>query len=173
MKQIEKIMVPLAFSPYSKGIVDYAVMLAGNLKVKQLLFVSVVNQRDVDAVETITSFGYEVDGKHYVKEIEKTRIAALDELVKDIDFPREQMKLIISVGKPADKLLKLAVREEVDMIVMGVKAKSEIVHAFTGSVAEKLFRRSPITIVSYREEKIAAKLRKRIVEKKPLFPGKS
>jgi len=165
MKQIEKIMVPLAFSPYSQGIVDYAVMLARALDAKQLLFVSVVNQRDVDAVETITSFGYEVDGAHYVHENEKTRVAALDEMLKEIDFPEERMKLIITVGKPADKLLKHAVKEEVDMIVMGVKAKSEIVHAFTGSVAEKLFRRSPITIVSYREDSIARKLRKRITDK--------
>lgn len=158
-------MVPLAFSPYSKGIVDYAVMLATALDAKQLIFVSVVNQRDVDAVETITSFGYEVDGEHYVQEIEKARVVALDEMLKDIDFPEERMKMIITVGKPADKLLKHAVKEEVDMIVMGVKAKTEIVHAFTGSVAEKLFRRSPITIVSYRDESIAGKLRKRITDK--------
>ena len=164
MKQIEKIMVPLAFSPYSKGIVDYAVMLAKAMDVKQLIFVSVVNQRDVEAVETITSYGYEVDGDHYVQEIKKTRVAALDEMLKDIDFPEKRMKLIITVGKPADKLLKYAVKNDVDMIVMGVKAKSEIIHAFTGSVAEKLFRRSPITIVSYREESIAGKLRKRITE---------
>ncbi len=165
MKQVEKIMVPLAFSPFSKGIVDYAVMIAGALDVKQLIFVSVVNQRDVDAVETITSYGYEVDGQHYVQEIEKTRIAALDKLLADTDFPEERMKLIITVGKPADKLLKHAVKEEVDMIIMGVKAKSDIVHAFTGSVAEKLFRRSPVTIVSYREQSIAKKLRKRITDR--------
>ncbi len=163
MNQVKKILVPLAFSPYSKGIVDYSVMLAKAFDVEKLIFVSVVNQRDVDAVETITSFGYEVDGKHYVQEIEKARSAALDDLVQDVDFPAERMKLIITVGKPAEKLLQHAVREEVDMIVMGVKAKNEIVHAFTGSVAEKLFRRSPITIVSYREEEIARKLRKRIV----------
>lgn len=165
MKQIKKIMVPLAFSPYSQGIVEYAVMLAKSLNVEKLIFVSVVNQRDVDAVETITSFGYEVDGDQYVKDIEKARVDALDEMLKDVDFPDERMKLIITVGKPADKLLKHAIKHEVDMIVMGVKAKSEIVHAFTGSVAEKLFRRSPITIVSYREESIAGKLRKRITDK--------
>jgi len=165
MKKIEKILVPLAFSPYSEGIVQYAVMLANSLSVQQLIFVSVINQRDVDAVETITSFGYEVDGVHYVQEIKKTRVAELDNMLKSIDFPEDQMKLIITVGKPADKLLKYAVQENVDMIVMGVKAKSDIVHAFTGSVAEKLFRRSPITIVSYREESIADKLRKRITDK--------
>jgi len=165
MKKVEKILVPLAFSPYSQGIVQYAVMLANGLAVQQLIFVSVINQRDVDAVETITSFGYEVDGEHYVQEIEKSRVVALENMLKDIDFPEEKMKLIITVGKVADKLLKYAVKEDVDMIVMGVKAKSELVHAFTGSVAEKLFRRSPITIVSYREESIADKLRKRITDK--------
>ncbi len=162
MKTIQKIMVPVTFSPYSKGIVDYAVMLATSLNVEKLIFISVINQRDVDAVETITAFGYEVDGSHYVEEIKKQRAAALDNLLEKSDFPEEQMKLIITVGKPATKLLRHAVREEVDMIIMGVKAKSELAHAFTGSVAEKLFRRSPITIVSYRDETIAEKLRKRL-----------
>ncbi len=162
MKKIEKILVPLAFSPYSQGIVDYAVMLATSLDVEKLIFISVINQRDVDAVETITAFGYEVDGSHYVEEIKKQRADALDKLLKNSEFPEERMKLIITVGKPANKILKHAVREEADMIVMGVKAKSELAHAFTGSVAEKLFRRSPITIVSYRDEKISEKLRKRI-----------
>ena len=156
MSDIKKILVPLAFSPYSEGIVQYAVSLAKALDVEKLLFVNVINQRDVDAVERITSFGYEVDGDHYVKEIEKERVIKLEEMLDKIDFPSDRMKLIITVGKPADKLLKYAVKENVDMIVMGVKAKSEIIHAFTGSVAEKLFRRSPVTIVSYREEKIAS-----------------
>ena len=162
MSDIKKILVPLAFSPYSEGIVQYAVSLAKALDVEKLLFVNVINQRDVDAVERITSFGYEVDGDHYVEEIEKERVAKLEMMIDKIDFPSDRMKLIITVGKPADKLLKYAVKENVDMIVMGVKAKGEIVHAFTGSVAEKLFRRSPVTIVSYREEKIASELRKHI-----------
>lgn len=157
-------MVPVAFSPYSQGIVDYALMLAGSLNVQKLIFVSVINQRDVDAVETITAFGYEVDGSRYVEEIKKQRAEALDRLLENSEFPADKMKLIITVGKPAQKILQHAIREEVDMLVMGVKARSEIAHAFTGSVAEKLFRRSPVTIVSYRDEEIAARLRKRIHE---------
>jgi nucleotide-binding universal stress UspA family protein len=165
IKPIKKIMVPLAFSPFSQGIVDYAVMLAKAVNAEKLIFVSVINQRDVDAVDTITAFGYEVDGDQYVKDIEQSRVTALDEMLKDVDFDRERMKLIITVGKPANKLLKYAVREEVDMMVMGVKAKGDLIHALTGSIAEKLFRRSPITVVSYREPSIANKLRKRITDK--------
>jgi nucleotide-binding universal stress UspA family protein len=155
-------MVPLAFSPYSGGIVQYAVSLAGALNAEKLLFVNVINQRDVEAVERITSFGYEVDGDRYVKEIEKERIMKLEAMLGKLDFPAERMKLIITVGNPAEKLLQYAVRENVDLIVMGVKARGDIMHAFTGSVAEKLFKRSPVTIVSYREEKIASELRKHI-----------
>jgi len=165
MKQIKKIMVPLAFSPYSQSIIEYATNFAISLAAEQIIFVSVVNQRDVDAVTTISSLGYEVDGEHYVHEIKKTRVTELEKMLNTVEFPEEQMKLIISVGKPADKLLKIAVREDVDIIVMGVRARGEISSAFTGSVAEKMFKRSPVTIVSFRPEDIARKLKKRITEK--------
>lgn len=162
MQKIKKIMVPLAYSPYTEGLVLYAVNLAQIMGVEKILFVHIIDQRDVDAVERITSLGYEVDGEHYVEEIEKERIAQLEAILNKLDFPQDRMKLIITVGSPADKLLQYAVKENVDMIIMGVKAKSELMHVFTGSVAEKLFRRSPVTIVSYREEKIARNLRKHV-----------
>lgn len=164
MQAIKKIMVPIAFSPYSRGIIDYAVMLARSLDVEKLIFINIINQRDVEAVELISSYGYEVDEDHYLEELRKERSAELDKLLESVDFPAERMKLILAVGKPPEKLLAKAVKEEVDMIVMGLKAKSNLMHVFTGSVADKLFRRSPITIVSYREESIAKQLHKRIHE---------
>ncbi len=162
MGDIKKIMVPLAFSPYSKGIVQYAVKLGQAFDVEKIHFVNVIDQRDVDAVERVTALGYEVDGEHYVEAIEKERVEALDIMLEQADFPNERMKLVITVGNPIEKLLRYSVRENIDMIVMGVRAKTDFVHAFTGSIAEKLFRRSPVTIVSYREESIARELRKRI-----------
>ncbi len=164
MQAIKKIMVPIAFSPYSRGIIDYAVMLARSLDVEKLIFINIINQRDVEAVELISSYGYEVDEDHYLEELRKEKSAEIDKLLENVDFPAERMKLILTVGKPPEKLLAKAIKEEVDMIVMGLKAKSNLMHVFTGSVAEKLFRRSPITIVSYREESIAKQLRKRIHE---------
>ncbi len=165
MQTIKKIMAPIAFSPYSQGIVDYAAMLAKSLNIEKLIFINIINERDVEAVGTIASFGYKgIDEEKYVVEIQKQRAAELDILLENVDFPSERMKLIMAVGNPAQKLLNKALKEEVDMIVMGLKAKSELLHVLTGSVAEKLFRRSPITIVSYRDEKIARQLRKRIHE---------
>lgn len=162
MRPIKKIMTPIAFSPYSKGIIDFSAMLAERFDVEQLLFVHIINQRDVEAVETIASFGYqEINEEQYIDEIEKQRTEELNTMLEDVSFASEKMKLIISVGNPAQKLLHKAIKEEADMIVMGVKARSEFMHALTGSVAEKIFRRSPITVVSYRDEKLGELLRKR------------
>jgi nucleotide-binding universal stress UspA family protein len=77
-------------------------------------------------------------------------------------FDRKNMRTIFKVGNPTDELLKLIVKENVDMIVMGIKGHSNLEHMLVGSVAEKLFRRSPVPVISFRDEKSAERLRKKI-----------
>ena len=154
-------MVPLAFSSISKDILQYAAELAGALNA-DLLLVNVINERDIEAVQVISSFGYKIDEEHYIEQVKKQRIDLLEKMVSELNFPKEHLHFVLKVGKPARVLLKVAVQEKVDMIVMGVKAQSDLIHAFTGSVADKLFHRSPITIVSYRDEHTAAKLLKEV-----------
>ncbi len=161
MLEVKKIMVPLAFSRFSKNILEYAAGLAEALG-SELILVNVINERDVETVQLITSFGYDVDEEHYLQELQKQRVAELEKMVEEIDFPGDRIRVVFRVGRPARALLRFALEEEVDMIVMGIRARSDIMHAFTGSVAEKLFHRSPITIVSYRDEQNADRLRRRL-----------
>ena len=53
---IKKILVPLAFSKYSRGILGFAADLAASTGA-ELLVVNVINQRNLEAVDKITSFG--------------------------------------------------------------------------------------------------------------------
>jgi nucleotide-binding universal stress UspA family protein len=122
----------------------------------------VINSRDVDSVQTISAMGYEVDGGHYIQSIKDERRAMLDGIVSAAGYPREKVRLEFRVGSPIDELLKLIMAEEVDVVVMGPKGRTDIEHILVGSVAEKIFRRSPATIISYREEKVAERLKKRI-----------
>jgi nucleotide-binding universal stress UspA family protein len=161
MQGIHTIMVAIGFSSYSEGAFRYAAELAGKFDA-DLLVASVVNSRDVEAVRSVASMGYEIDGEHYVESIRKERMALLDGYVGKTSFPAERMKVHLPVGNPLEELLKTIVKEDVQMVVMGVKERSDLEHIFVGSVAEKIFRRSPVTVVSYRDEKSAERLRKRI-----------
>lgn len=162
MEEVNKIMVALIFSEHSEEIFRFAVRLAENLN-SRLIVASIVNVRDVEAVGKIVSLGYEVDGDHYIENVRNERQALLDQYVRSTGFPPERIKSIIRVGNPATDLMKISVEENVDMIVMGTKGHSSLEHFFVGSVAEKVFRRSPVTIVSYRGKEEAKRLKKRLV----------
>lgn len=161
MQGIHTVMVAVGFSGYSEGTFRYAAELARKLDA-DLLVASVINSRDVEAVRSVASMGYEVDGEHYVETIRSERKALLAGYAAKTAFPAERMKVRFAVGNPLEELLKTIVREDVQMVVMGVKERSDLEHFLVGSVAEKLFRRSPVTVVSYRDKKSAERLQNRI-----------
>jgi nucleotide-binding universal stress UspA family protein len=161
MSDIKKIMVALDFTSYSKSTFDYAVKIAKNLNA-HLVVASIINSRDILAVEMVTSMGYDVDAEHYVEGVKAERKKLLEHFMEKSSFDRKNMRTILKVGNPIDELLKLIVKENIDMIVMGVKGRSDLKHVFIGSVADKLFHRSPVPVISFRDEKSAERLRKKI-----------
>ncbi len=161
MPDIHKVLVAVAFSNYTQGIFEYAARLATQLGA-EMAVASIINERDVSAVQRVADMGYDVDGERYVKDIKKERRDILDRLIHDCGLDPGRVEVFIRVGNPVDELLKIIDGEKIDMVVMGLKGRSDIEHVFVGSVAEKLFRRSPATVVSYRDPDLAGRLRKRI-----------
>jgi len=161
MDDIKKIMVALGFSEYAEGIFNYADKLAEKLGA-ELIVANIINSRDVEAVAAITNMGYDVDPERYIKELKEERRNAFEEIAKDSAVSRDSIKLILAVGNPIDELLKVIMKENVDLVVMGLKGRTDLEHILIGSVAEKLFRRSPVTVISYRDEKTRQRLKKRI-----------
>lgn len=156
---VKKILVPIAFSKYSKGILNYAADLA-TCSGAELVIASVINERDLEAVDKITSYGYKVDVDHYIETIKAERLEELKLLLEELTLPDEKVTYTFCLGEPTNELLKLVVDRNIDMVVMGVKGK-DVRHIFTGSVAERMFRKCPVTLVSYRGEEISSRLRKR------------
>ena len=161
MDEIKKIMVALGFSEYAEGIFNYADMLAAKLGA-ELIVANIINSRDVEAVTAITNMGYDVDPERYIKELKEERRGAFEAIAKSASLPKDSIKLILQVGNPIDELLKIILDENVDLVVMGVKGRTDLEHILIGSVAEKLFRRAPVTVISYRDEKSRQRLKKRI-----------
>jgi nucleotide-binding universal stress UspA family protein len=161
MSAAQKIMVAVGFTEYSEGLLSYAAGIADSMGA-EMIVASIINSRDVEAVGTIAAMGYEVDGEHYVSGVKEERRQALEQMLKKISFPAARIREVFKVGHPVEELLKIAVEENVDLIVMGIKCRSNLEHVLVGSVAEKIFRRSPVPILSYRDSKSATRLKKHI-----------
>ncbi|MGB9436313.1 MAG: universal stress protein [Desulfobacterales bacterium] len=161
MNNINKIMAAIGFTEYSEELLGYAAGIADSIGA-EMIVVNIINSRDVEAVGAIAAMGYEVDSEHYVSGVEEERRRALEQMLKKISFPAERIRPVFKVGHPVEELLKIAVKENVDLMVMGIKGRSDLEHLLVGSVAEKVFRRSPIPILSYRDEKSAQRLKKHI-----------
>lgn len=161
MEKVKKVLVALAFSEYAEGTFNFAAQFA-RCADAELIVANVINSRDVASVETISAMGYEVDGSQYTRKVKDERRHLLDDIIADSGYPRENVRRVFKIGNPIDELLKLILSEDIDVIVMGPKGRTDLEHILVGSVAEKIFRRSPATIISYRGDKVAERLKKRI-----------
>ena len=161
MDAINKIMVAVGFTEYTEELLNYAVRIAESLGAG-LIVANIINVRDVEAIGTIATMGYEIDSEHYISGIEEDRRQTLNRILKKISFPADKLHTVFRVGHPVEELLKIAISENADLMVMGIKGRSNLEHILMGSVAEKVFRRSPIPILSYRDEKSAQRLKKHI-----------
>ncbi len=156
---IKKILVPIAFSKYSQGILNYAAEIAAPLDA-ELLVVNVINVRDLEAVDKITSFGYKVDIEQYLETVKKERRSELRKLTESMTLADEKVSFTFRVGDPTNELLKLVVDKNIDIVIMGIKTH-DIRHFFAGSVAERMFRKCPVSILSYRDDEISERLLKK------------
>ena len=161
MKSTNKIMVAVAFNESSEELLTYAARIAESMNA-EMIVVNIINVRDVEAIGSIAAMGYEVDSDHYLSGITEERRQTLDAMLAKLSFPIDKIRAIFKVGHPVDTLLKIAIRENVDLLVMGIKGRSDLEHILVGSLAEKIFRRSPVPILSYRDRKSAARLKKHI-----------
>ena len=157
---IKKILVPLAFSKYSRGILDYAADLAIPLDA-ELCVVNVIDERDLNAVNKITSFGYNVDSEKYLETLKKDRREKIVEMADHLKLADDKLSFSFLVGEPTSELLKFVIEAEIDLVIMGIKA-NDFKHVFAGSVAERMFRKCPVPVISYRGADIAERLRKRV-----------
>ena len=160
MGEIKKILVAIGFFKQAPNIFNYAVGLAGRMGA-ELVVGNVIHERDVQAVSAISAMGYDVDGDHYTEAVKADRKKQLKAIIDASDYSGDSIHAIFRVGNPIKELIQIAMDENIDLIVMGIKGKTNLEHALIGSVAEKVFRSSPIPILSYRDEQSAHRQRKR------------
>jgi nucleotide-binding universal stress UspA family protein len=151
MKRVKKIMVAIDFSSYSLPSLKYAVDLATGLNA-ELLLVNVTNERDLFIVKKVSS---EYSGslyEEYVSQNEKDRKNQLESLIREAGGEKLVVKSMFRTGVPYEELLTAIDEEKPDFLVMATKGRSNLADTIIGSCAQKMFRRSPIPLLTIRSE---------------------
>jgi nucleotide-binding universal stress UspA family protein len=153
MKKIKKILACIDFSGYSLMTLEYAVELADN-KETEIIVYNVINQRNIKGVETVSLYfpsGFNVDD--YIEELRKDSYQAIKSMIKENFFDKKSMMSIkVDMGIPFECILEVAEAENVDLIVMANKGRGNFSKVLFGSAAEKVFRHSPVPVVSVRDK---------------------
>ncbi len=155
-QNIHKILACVDFSPYSPMVLEYAVALSQGTDTQILVF-NVINQRDIAGAEMVFSyypgsFANVINTDDYIRDLKNERSEKLKQMIKDGFFDQKsRMEIKIDVGIPFEQILKAVETEHIDLLVMANKGRSNISRVLFGSAAEKVFRHSPVPVVSVRE----------------------
>jgi nucleotide-binding universal stress UspA family protein len=139
--KLSKILFPTDYSEYEKAALGYASRLASESRAK-LLIVHVDEETELNAA--MGEAGYLYGAPEEASQKAQRRLS----LVRPT-LPHVACEHHCLVGPPVAELLKLAEREEVDLIVMGSHGRTGFSRLLMGSVAEGVMRRAscPVLIV--------------------------
>lgn len=143
---INKILVPIDFSDYSKSALKYAVSFANLFKAEMVLIYVVepiIYPADFSMGQiAIPSMNTEWD---------KTAIEQLEKLSKSEIPVNIKVKTIVKTGKPFMEIIETASEENIDLIIIATHGHSGVEHILFGSTAEKVVRKAPCPVLTLRE----------------------
>jgi len=149
MEGIKKILVASDLSEYSKAALRLGATLAEALGA-QMRVVSVINQRDIDAVRFIANTTSMVDPEKYLEERRQDRMGKIEELLTEANCGGLPVEKVIRVGVPWEEVLKEVDEWGADLLIIGTKGRTNAARLLYGSNAEKIYRHCPVSVLSAR-----------------------
>ena len=152
--KFKKILIAVAFSDQSEDHFLYAAYLAG-LSKAELFVLNVINQRDIDSAAVFARLvGSSALTVEQFTQIEiKKRKDKIEETLNRENLGDIRHELLVRIGNPFEVIMETISELDVDIVVMGTRGaiiKDERYTVLTGSVAEKVFRHSPVPVLSVR-----------------------
>jgi nucleotide-binding universal stress UspA family protein len=143
--QRAKVLVPVDFSDCSRRAVDFAVQYVEKIPSELYLF------HVFEPVRGSKFVGKDLLDKMEanLERMESMAVAELERMVEDAETRKRlrNFQCRVGNGKPWEEILRMAANISADIIIMGTHGREGIERALVGSVAEKVVRRSPCTVV--------------------------
>lgn len=142
---ISRILVPIDFSMFSGGALQYAKAMAQKFDA-EIVLIFVAEERVVPffsdtGIPAFTMMRMPV-------ELMENAERALTQLYENTDGPIMPVQYVVVEGKPVAEILKCAEVEKADLIVMATRGTSEKKYWPMGSVAEGVLRRAACPVIT-------------------------
>ena len=138
----QHILVPVDFSPDAERALDYAIALAQQFQAR-LTILHIIH------IPVTT----DVDLSSYYGEMEISAQQGLATYQKQIADAGLTADVAIMRGTPFREIVDVATNQQVDLIIMGTHGRTGLQHLLLGSVAERVVRLAPCTVMVTREDK--------------------
>ncbi len=143
--RIDAILCPVDFSDHSSLALEHALSLARAFNAK----LAVVN-----VVEDISNVypGRPVLEPQTIGSYTEEQKAEFDRFLSSFDFEGVTAEKLLLLGKPHEEILKLVRDRGCHLIVMGSEGRTGFVRLIMGSVAEKVIREVPCTVLTVKNK---------------------
>jgi universal stress protein A len=144
-------LVPTDFSTYADEALDYAIALASKLQAR-LTLLHVIHSVPLWAEGDMGRALPDV----YLSQLEAQVQQGLEQRQQRIQAAGVQGNMLLVHGMPFQQIVDLARDQQIDLIVMGTHGRTGLKHLLLGSVAEKVVRLAPCSVLIVRQTSGAA-----------------
>lgn len=138
--QVQHILVPTDFSPFS----DLALQVAASLQAKFQARITLFHVLTPLEAESLTS----QPGNPW----ENVVLRIQNEMVREIEenapgLSQDMVRLEVVVGEPAEEIVRFAEENGIDLIVMGTHGRTGLASIFLGSITIGVIKRTCIPVM--------------------------
>lgn len=137
-------LVPIDFSENAEHALDYAIELASKVPAR-LTLLHVIHTMPLGVTDMEASLPYS-----YLQEMEADVAQAMDTFLQRVQAAKLQGEVTVVHGVPFQEIVEHAKAAHVDLIIMGTHGRTGLQHVLLGSVAEKVVRLAPCSVLVVR-----------------------
>lgn len=151
MQMMKRVLTCVDLSDYSLETIESALTFARGQETDIVVF-NVIDTKDVNIVENASlHFGEKIHPDNYIKRTQNNRLHFIEKMIEEHFLPdKAKMEILFSVGTPYRAILEAIQTEKIDLVVIASKGRSNLIGTLQGSTAEKIFRHSPVPVLSVR-----------------------